>query len=306
MRPTTLRAKLTVWYGALLFVTVSAFGATSYAVLARNLYRGADQKLLALAEVVAESSVRNFLRPGFNDFSRLLEEFFGVPAAGQFIQVLDTSGNVGSRSQNLERTSLPLSPIALKRAVHGGEMVYETFGRASGRYRLLTYPVVVRGRVRNIVQVATSLNPVAETLRQVLWIFAFGIPALLLMALLGGWLLAGRALRPVEGMVDALRGLDAYSLDARLPEGEGSLEVQELTQNFNALLARLEDAFRKMRQFTADASHELRTPLTVLRGEAEVALRYPRTAEEYQDVIASGLEEVHRMSRIVEDLLLLA
>jgi heavy metal sensor kinase len=306
VRPQPLRAKLTLWYGVLLFFTLSAFGAAFYVVLARNLYRSVDHKLLTLAEVVAESSVRNFLRPGLNDFSHLLEELFGVPAAGQFIQVLDPSGNVGSRSRNLERTKLPVSPMALKRAVHGGEMVYETIGDSSSRHRLLTYPVVVRGRVRNIVQVATSLGVLSETLREVLWVLAMGIPACLTIALFGGWLLVRRALRPIETMVAALRNLEADNLDARIPEEGGSLEIRELAENFNALLARLEDAFRKLRQFTADASHELRTPLTVLRGEAEVALRHPRTPEEYQEVIASSLEETHRMGRIVEDLMLLA
>lgn len=306
MKLKTLKGQLTLWYGGLLFGILVAFGAILYGVLARNLYRSIDQKLLALAEVVAESSVRNFLRPGFNDLSRLLEEFYGVPAAGQFIQVLDPSGNVGSRSPNLERKRLPLSPTALKLTVHGGRTVYETFSVGSAPLRVLTYPVVVRGHVRNVVQVATSLASAADTLRQVLWILATGIPGLLLLTLIGGWLLATRALGPLDAVVDALRSLDAQHLDARLPAEEGTSEVRELSENVNALLSRLEDAFRKVKQFTADASHELRTPLTVLRGEAEVALRHPRTAEEYQVVIASSIEEIHRMGRIVEDLLLLA
>ncbi|MEW6488691.1 MAG: heavy metal sensor histidine kinase [Thermodesulfobacteriota bacterium] len=305
MKPQTLRAQLTLWYGAFLFFIVLAFGGALYAFLAHSLYRSVDQRLLALADVVAESSVRNFLRPGFTDFTRLLEEFFGVPTAGQFIQVLDPSGNVDSRTPNLERRRLPVSPEALHRAVHG-EMIYETFEDEPVPIRMLTYPVVVRSRVRNVVQVATSLGPVLEALHQVLWILAVGIPGLLLIALLGGWFLAGRALRPLDTVVEELRGLDADTLDARLPAKAGTLEVRELAENVNGLLSRLEDAFRRVREFTADASHELRTPLTVLRGEAEVALRKPRSPEEYQAVLASSLEEAHRMGRIVEDLLLLA
>lgn len=306
MKAISLRTQLTLWYGASLFAILIAFGAILYGVLARNLYRSVDQKLLALADVVAESAVRNFLRPGYNDFGRLLEEFFGVPAAGQFIQVLDPSGNVGSRSQNLARRNLPVTPGALTRAVHDGQAVYETYAAHPAPLRILTYPVVVRGRVRNVVQVATSLGNVADTLRTVLWILAVGIPGLLFLALVGGWFLVGRALDPVDAVVAGIRDLDATTLDARIPEGGGTREVQELSESFNALLARLGDAFRKVREFTADASHELRTPLTVLRGEAEVALRLPRTAEEYQQVIASSLEEAQRMGRIVEDLLLLA
>ncbi|NTU59934.1 MAG: heavy metal sensor histidine kinase [Deltaproteobacteria bacterium] len=306
MKLKTLRGQLTLWYGGLLLGILACFGAVLYGVLARNLYRTVDQKLLALAEVVAESSVRNFLRPGFTNLSRLLEEFYGVPAAGQFIQVLDPSGNVGSRSPNLERKRLPLSPTALKLTVHGGRTVYETLNSGPSPLRVLTYPVIVRGHVRNVVQVATSLAAAADTLRQVLWILSAGIPTLLLLTLIGGWVLSARALRPLDSVVEALRALDAQHLDVRLPAEEGTQEVKELAENVNALLERLEDAFRKVTQFTADASHELRTPLTVLRGEAEVVLRHPRTSEEYQAVIASSLEEIHRMGRIVEDLLLLA
>ncbi|MBE0618118.1 MAG: heavy metal sensor histidine kinase [Proteobacteria bacterium] len=305
MRPQTLRAQLTLWYGAFVFSIVLAFGGILYGVLAHSLYRSMDQRLLALAEVVAESSVRNFLRPGFNDFTRLLEEFFGVPTAGQFIQVLDPSGNVGSRSPNLERRRLLVSPGAFRRAVHG-ESSYETLAEGPTPIRMLMYPVVVRSRVRNVVQVATSLGPVLEALNQVLWILAVGIPGLLLIALLGGWFLAGRALQPLDAVVDELRELDADSLNARLPAKAGTLEVRDLAENVNALLGRLEGAFRRVREFTADASHELRTPLTVLRGEAEVALRKPRSPEEYQGVLVSSLEEIDRMGRIVEDLLLLA
>ena len=304
MKPETLRAQLTLWNGAFLFAIVLAFGLGLYGVLARNLYRSTDQKLSAIAEVVAESSVRNFLRPGFTDFARLLEEFFGMPTAGQFIQVLDPSGNVGSRSSNLETRRLKVSPQAFQSAAHGHPM-YETVTDHPSPMRVLTYPVVVRGRVRNIVQVATSLATVNDTLRHVTWVLAVGIPTLLLAAMAGGWFLSGRSLAPLDSMVEAIHGLDADNLDARLPDAGGTLEVRELTENFNSLLGRLEGAFRRVKEFTADASHELRTPLTVLRGEAEVALLQPRSPEEYQRVLASSLEEIQRMGRIVEDLLLL-
>lgn len=305
MKLQTLRAQLTFWYGTFLLLIVLVFGIVLYKALSRNLYKSVDQKLLALAEVVAESSIRNFLRPGFNNLSKFLEEFFGVPTAGQFIQVLDSSGKLGSSSQNLEHRRLPLSHFAMQGVVHG-EMVFETLEDKPAPIRMLTYPVIVRGRMRNIVQVASSLETVDHALKNVKRMLALGIPSLLLVALWGGWFLAGRALNPMDSVVDAISNLDADSLDARIIEEKGTLEVRELARSFNALLGRLEDSFRRIKEFTADASHELRTPLTVLRGETEVALRKPRSPEEYQDVLASTLEEAHRMSRIVEDLLLLA
>ena len=301
----SLRTRISLSHAALLSAVLLALAVAFYGALARSLYRDVDQKLLALARVVAESSVRNLLRPGYNDFARLLEEFFGVPAAGRFIQVLDPSGRVGPRSRNLLLRRLPVPRPLLHKALHG-EMVFHTFSGGRGDLRVLFYPVVVRGRVRNVVQVATPLDEVQATLRTTLFALTLGVPCALLVALWAGWWLTGRALRPLERVIDALRRLDTDKLDTRIPEDDRAEEVQALARTVNGLIDRLARTVRRVREFMADASHELRTPLTVLRGEAEVALRHSRSPEEYQAVLASALEEIHRMSRIVEDLLLLA
>jgi len=128
----------------------------------------------------------------------------------------------------------------------------------------------------------------------------------LVLAGSGGWLLARRALRPVDQMTMTARRIEAEHLAQRLEGAEVNDELGRLARTLNEMLARLEAAFAQVRRFSADASHELKTPLTVLRGEVEVALRNPRDPVEYRRVLTSVLEEVESMTVLVDDLLLLA
>src|SRR5262249_6237920 len=116
---------------------------------------------------------------------------------------------------------------------------------------------------------------------------------------------AGRVLAPVGAMADTARRITAESLDARLPVANSADEFGRLATVFNETLSRLDAAFEQLRRFTADASHELRTPLTAMRSVGEVALHRPLSTEGYREVIGSMLEEVDRLTRLVENLLLL-
>ena len=119
-------------------------------------------------------------------------------------------------------------------------------------------------------------------------------------------MLAGAALRPIEAMRRRAAEISTSSLDERLPVPAANDEVTRLGQTLNAMLTRLEDGLERERRFVADASHELRTPLAMLRTELELALRRARTSEELEQSIRSAAEETDRLSRIADDLLLLA
>jgi heavy metal sensor kinase len=134
---------------------------------------------------------------------------------------------------------------------------------------------------------------------------ATAIPCAVGLAIIGGYLLAGRVLAPVGAMADTARRITAESLDARLPVSNSTDEFGRLASVFNETLARLDAAFEQLRRFTADASHELRTPLTAIRTVGEVALQRALSPEAYREVIGSMLEEVDRLTRLVENLLLL-
>jgi heavy metal sensor kinase len=147
------------------------------------------------------------------------------------------------------------------------------------------------------------------TLRQTLWTLAVilisGVPCAIGLAIGGGYFLAGRMLSPVGTLADTARKITAESLTARLPVENPRDEFGQLAIVFNDTLSRLEEAFEQLRRFTADASHELRTPLTAIRSVGEVALQRSLNGEGYREVIGSMLEEVDRLTRLVESLLTL-
>ena len=110
--------------------------------------------------------------------------------------------------------------------------------------------------------------------------------------------MAYRALKPVDRMTEAARRISAEHLAQRLDETGAGDELDRLSKTLNAMLGRLDAAFNQIRQFSADASHELQTPLTILKGELEVALRSPRSPDDYQRILKSALEEIDRIAHL--------
>jgi signal transduction histidine kinase len=140
-----------------------------------------------------------------------------------------------------------------------------------------------------------------ETLRILLWC---GVPAAVL-ALVGGWLLMRRALSPVVALTAAAGEINENNLRCKLPRSGNGDELDRLTEVFNAMTARLEGSFQRVREFTLHASHELKTPLAILHGELETELRDEKLSPPQRERLASQLDEVQRLSKIVDGLTLL-
>ena len=120
---------------------------------------------------------------------------------------------------------------------------------------------------------------------------------------LAGYGLARRALSPIEQMARRAQEITPEKLDARLPNDHADDELGQLARVFNETLARLEQAFEQLRRFTSDASHELRTPLAMIRSVGEVGLQKDGARAEYRDIIGSMLEEVNRLTSLIDNLL---
>ncbi|MCC7327297.1 MAG: heavy metal sensor histidine kinase [Burkholderiales bacterium] len=136
-----------------------------------------------------------------------------------------------------------------------------------------------------------------------LWI-AIAMGAFLTVLL--GWIAARRGLAPVREMAAAAKQISATRLDNRIPPSQFPTELRGLAQAFNEMLARLEDSFRRLSDFSSDLAHEMRTPVSNLVTQAEVALARPRSTEEYREVLHSSLEEYARLGRMISDMLFLA
>jgi heavy metal sensor kinase len=283
-----------------------AFSGFLYLTLSKSLYRGVDNKLRSLAELIASESASPTSKFGFGNIDQTLEASMNLRPVGKFIQVLDESGRIGKKSDNLRNIQLPISLNALKNASMG-LVTFET-NRSFGNtpLRIVTLPVAEKDHTMRIVQVASSLEDVEDALNTLLLILLITVPSALIMASLGGQFLAHKALKPVDQITQTARMITSQNLNQRIPPPKVKDEISRLVETFNEMITRLDQSFRQMKQFSSDASHELKTPLTILRGEVEVALRKERTSPEYQRVLTSNLEEINRMSQIVEDLLLLS
>jgi heavy metal sensor kinase len=265
-----------------------------------------DNKLRSLAELISSESSSPLSKFGFGNIDQALETSMNLKPIGKFIQVLDESGNIGRKSDNLKNVQLPISLNALKNASKG-LITFET-NRSIGNtpLRIITFPVLENNHVTKIVQIASSLEEVEDALNTLFIILIVTVPLALMVASLGGQFLAHKALKPVDNITQTARMITSQNLNQRITPPKVKDEISRLIETFNGMISRLDQSFRQIKQFSSDASHELKTPLTILRGEVEVMLRKERTQQEYQQTLKSNLEEINRMSQIVEDLLLLS
>jgi heavy metal sensor kinase len=302
----SLRFKLTLWYVLILGILLISFSSFLYLTLSRSLYRDVDHKLRSLAELIASESTSPLSKFGFGNIDQALEATMNLKPIGKFIQVLDESGRIGRTSENLKSVQLPISLNALRNGSKG-LVTYETnHSLGNTPLRIITYPVKENNQVTKMIQVASSLEDVEDALNTLLIILIVTVPSILMIASLGGQFLANKALKPVDRVTQTARMITSQNLNQRIQTLKVKDEISRLIDTFNEMISRLDQSFRQIKQFTTDASHELKTPLTILKGEVEVALRKKRPLHEYEQILESNLEEIDRMSKIVEDLLLLS
>ncbi len=263
-----IRLRLTLWYAGLLAAILAVFGAGVYLTLRQSLYHNLDETIEARA-----SGVLSSLR--FDEGQPVLPDGSLITADGDdgFVRIVGPSDD----------------------SLH-----------ASGELRVRTYDVVHEGEVVGRLLVGQSQEDVSEALRTLLLISVAAYVASLVVAVLTGVFLAGRALSPVDKVTGMARQISAENLEQRLNLQLPEDEVGRLARTFDEMIGRLDAAFRRQRQFTADASHELRTPLTVMKGQVEVALQIDRSGVEYRDVLESVNSEVDRLIGLAGSLLTLA
>ena len=205
----------------------------------------------------------------------------------------------------------PWDASGLNRAERGEE-VYETVRAAGGDVRVFSLPILHAGQVVGVVQAGNSMTRIYEDRDRMTRTLVYLIPVVLLIAGIGGAFLTDRALRPVRQIAQTTGRIEAEDLSHRLPV-MGDDEFAHLAETINGMLSRLqigferqEQAFEQQKRFAADASHELRTPLTIIKANTSLALTERRTEAQYEKTLRAVDAAADRMTRIVQDLLLLA
>jgi two-component system OmpR family sensor kinase len=301
----SIRVRLTLWYGSALALILLLFAVALYLVMSRALREQVDASLNEAAAVAIRTLGEHRFGP-FLIFEDLSQDFPEIALLDKFFQIFGPAGQVTIQSSNIQSREIPLSQSAFRASLEG-ESTFESVQFKKGvPLRLLSVPIRQGEQLVNILRVGTSLQPTDRMLRRLLVGLYIASPVALLVSLLGGWFLAGRALRPVHAITQAARRIAAGDWSQRILTPHSNDEIGQLASTFNDMIGRLEVSFKQIRQFSADASHELRTPLTITKGETELALRRPRQAEDYRAVLESNLEEIDRMSRIVDELLFLS
>jgi two-component system, OmpR family, sensor kinase len=220
-------------------------------------------------------------------------------------QVLTPDGRIYATTPQLGPRP-QLTPAESARAAQASFIVTRPHVRGiTGQARLLARPADGPGG-RFVVVAAASLDDRNESLGNLRTLLLIGGPVALLLASVAGYLVSGRALRPVEAMRRRAAAISAAEPEQRLPLPEADDEIRRLGETLNGMLGRLEAAIERERAFVDDASHELRTPLAMHKTELELALRYAKTPEEMRAAISSAVVEVDRLIQLAEDLLVLA
>ena len=304
----SVRTRLTLWYASVLAVSLVAFALLVYYAAARIFYERQDESLRSTAETVASAYMQELEEEGSiakaNDVV-LAQMVF----PNRYVEVVDTEGRLVAQSSNLVGHSLTLPATTLSEARQRsvGFVVSKTIESESLGVRVAAVPLSKNSNNPfGFAVVAESLNVIEGGLRRLRRDFFAGVPLVLLVASLGGYFLARKSLAPIALMNAQTQRITAENLSSRLDVTNPRDELGQLATTINALLARLDATFTEQQRFIADASHELRTPLAVLRGETEVALEQNRGAEDYRESLALIKDEAERLTRIVENLFILA
>ena len=280
MRRRSLRFRLTVWYAVVLAAALSLFSGLIWLSLRQRLMQELDQDLEGRASRFERYFAGESAHAGGDQLRDELEEFCQALPPSSYVELRGAEWFYVSLSRERARSRSPM---------------FEPCGDSSHSTRRFS---IWRSRRPSPKQQHTL-----DLLRLLLWSM---IPVVIVIACLGGAWLSGRALKPVNDIAAAALTISIENLAERLPVPPTGDELARLTEVLNTMFARLESAVKTLSQFAADASHELRTPLAVIRTTAELALRRARTPESYRDSLQEVAAEAERMTRLVEELLILA
>ncbi len=294
-----IRIRLTAWFVAVLAAVLVALGVFVVARLRTDLTAEVDRVLTSTAADIADG----YRTEGGADFTAGTEEAVAAPGSRLLgAQII----NAERRVVRFAGDPLMAQPVLDLSAGLGPRVTESRYlGRSRRHVRVMSVRLVVSGRTEALV-VAEPLDAVDDAVQRTTVLLVVGGSIALLLAGFGAWVVAGRALRPVERMTLRAGAIDIGMLDQRVWVPPARDELNRLAQTFNAMLDRLQRGVAAREQLIADASHELRAPLAAMRAELDVSLRHDDLAPEARAVLGSLQQEAARMGRVVDNLLTLA
>lgn len=310
----SIRNRIALYYtGATAVLIAMVFAAIIFTVDS-VVYRHLDEVLLKEAtETLHEAHIRKDHFKGFSgadsydddvfdddDFNERHHKTRHRDLDSEFIQFADAEGRVVRKSSSLFENTL-----GVVRGNSGTVFRNSTIG--SSTVRLVQLPLAGRdGSVNGYLSVAVPVRGALLVLGDMTTIIVVSFPFIIIVLFVLTRLIAGRSIRPIDEVIATAETITQSNLDQRIPLPANRDELYRMSVTVNALLDRLQQAFQREKQFTADASHELKTPLAIVKGTLEVLVRKPRTVEHYESRVNACLAELNRMARLIDQLLLLA
>lgn len=300
MNSWTIRTKLTFWYTSIFGGTLVLFVLLTYLAFSYTNNKRIDVGLKEEADGIA-----HYERMSENSFKKYVERISNERdeewASGKYVAILNHAGNLQFRSGNLTDAYLSLNSHQRKEII-SGKTYFKTVRTSKGR--LLRIITISKKDTQQLIQIGIVVKN-DSTLK----LFLLTLTALGGIAIIGSWFggrfMAKKALKPINCMVKELQKIETEHLRKRLTLHPAKDEINELSEVINEMLSRLENSFNQIRQFTANASHELRTPLAIMKAGIEVSLSKERDIRGYQQVLANNLEDLGRLSKIIENLFIL-
>lgn len=292
----SIRVRLTGWYSVVLFLMLVVYATVTYVAVRQEFFEQLEDQLHDDFE-----AAEGFVVPAADGHLAWASDRYHDPDEDQDrgVDVWAAGGEPIYRSS----VSKSLPPVVLSATTAAGR--YESLEINGRTWRTLTGATLVGGR-SVVMRVSRSEDRLREQLSEILVVLVLGLPLVVALAGVGGYVMARRALTPIDHLAREARRITAERLHERLSVPNPNDEIGRLTAVINDTYARLEASFEKLRRFTADASHELRTPLAVVRGIGEISLKETRTPAEYKEAIGSILEEIDRLTNLVDTLLRLS
>ena len=300
MKRLSIGVRLTLWYVVIFALGEIVFGAGMWFILRESLFDIVDDGVESQIE-----DVKTFLATQKKDatLAKLQEEFgatYGIEHSGDFLALYSEGGDVVYQSAFLRaHPTLLLPPDRI------GDRIYRRRKADGHHFRFIFQKLNVNGH-NFILEMGTPSDDAIDTLHQFRNYLLMFAPLLLLVAAGVGYWMSRRALSPVDALVSTAREIGGANLSSRLKKLKTGDELQRLSDTLNEMLDRIETAFQRVTQFTADASHELRTPVSLIRTESELALRRSRAEHEYKESFRHILLEAERTTSLIEQLLALA
>lgn len=320
MKFNSIKFKISVLYTGILGVILIAYSSILFFSLQYTLYHDLDDELRTKVSQVSEminsyldiigddqqsfifAAKRAIGLKGTHPHQKKIKELeqqwlLKVDLTNDYVAIFDSKGKMIATSGRLQN-KLPLTWDKRENFIN--------IKFKNRKLRVITKTFSYKEKKEYIVQVATSIKPIIYILQDKIYTIIISIPIALLVIGFIGWLIAIRILSPAEEIAKTARRITYHDLSARVRTKGLDKEMRVLVEAFNDMISRLEESFSYIVEFSANVAHELKTPLAIIRGESEVTLRKKRSLKEYQRVIKVNLEEVERMIKTIDDLLLLA